>query len=230
MYGPEVLITRRIAAYILPCNSSNQAIYNMWSRLWPRPAKSSSNLAFSLWQPLRTYAKPPRSETQYEKRIRESDREYAKNAPTWVKRDQSLKKRYGSWNPSRKLTRQQIADIREIKQRLPTLKTVQIADVFQVNPESIRRILKSKWTPTETELEDIELRTEKRKAQKRENRLAEKSATPSRSSTVVKVHGFLAQRQIDQKKLVEKTQPKGRKKRDNDRRGTYTKTVGDLID
>lgn len=176
------------------------------------------------------YAKPPRSETQYEKRIRESDREYAKNAPTWVKRDQSLKKRYGSWNPSRKLTRQQISDIREIKQRLPTLKTVQIADVFQVNPESIRRILKSKWTPTESELEEIEVRTEKRKAQKRENRHTEKPATTSRSSTVVKVHGFLAQRQIDQRKLVEQTQSKGRKKRDNDRRGTYTKTVGDLID
>lgn len=224
-----MVASTRIAAYILSLYSSTKNSVKMWCRLCLRLNIPIQKPAFTLWQPLRTYAKPPRSETAFEQKIRESDREHAKNAPAWVKREQSHKKRYGSWNPTRKLTRQQITEIRELKQRIPTIKTVQIADVFQINPENIRRILKSKWTPTEGELEDIEKRTEKRKAKKRETKSTEKVRAP-RASTVVKVHGFLAQRQIEQRQLVEKTQQKGRKKRDNDRRGTYTKSVGDLID
>ncbi|KAF8004018.1 hypothetical protein HF325_001466 [Metschnikowia pulcherrima] len=38
-------------------------------------------------------------------------------------------------------------DIRDLAARAPELKTVQIADFFKINPESIRRILKSNWNP-----------------------------------------------------------------------------------
>lgn len=183
----------------------------------------------SLWQPLRMYSKPSPEEKAFERKIKDSDREYAKNAPLWVKRDQSLKKRYGSWNPTRKLTRQQILDIRDLKQRMPSLKTVEIANFFLINPENIRRILKSKWTPTEEEFQELEGRAEKRKAKIREKKAAEMDQA-SKGSTVVKVKSLIAQRQREQKHLVERTQGQGRKKRDDSRRKNFTPTVGDLID
>lgn len=87
--------------------------------------------------------------------------------PEWAKRDQTLKQRYGGWNPTRKLTRQQMQDVRNFQEQLPHLKTVELAQYFSISPEAIRRILKSSWTPKESEEDDIMKRDEKRKARNR---------------------------------------------------------------
>lgn len=69
--------------------------------------------------------------------------------PEWQKRDASIKKRYGQWNPTRKLTRDQMDDVKNIAAQMPHLRTVDLAQYFNVLPEAIRRILKSKWQPLE---------------------------------------------------------------------------------
>ncbi|GEQ70393.1 hypothetical protein JCM33374_g4070 [Metschnikowia sp. JCM 33374] len=65
-------------------------------------------------------------------------------------------------------------DIRDLKARAPELKTVQIADFFNINPESIRRILKSKWEPGVAEQARQEKRAEVRKAESLQRKLAER--------------------------------------------------------
>ena len=72
--------------------------------------------------------------------------------PEWKKRDISLTARYGKWNPTRKVSREHMDNIREMKQQLPELTTKNIADRFGMSPEAIRRILKSKWKPDEDRL------------------------------------------------------------------------------
>lgn len=116
------------------------------------------------------------SELRFKEKLEESERERQKNAPEWEKRDLSLRKRYGTWNPTRKLLRQQMNDIRDLKTRAPELKTVQIADFFNINPESIRRILKSKWVPSEEERSLQEARANKRKMESLQRKLAAKEA------------------------------------------------------
>lgn len=71
--------------------------------------------------------------------------------PEWQKRDKAHRKRYGNWNPTKRLSRSQMQDIRSLKQQMPHMKTIDFANVFKVLPEAIRRILQSKWTPTEEE-------------------------------------------------------------------------------
>lgn len=111
------------------------------------------------------------SELRFKEKLDAEERERQKNAPEWEKRDLSLRKRYGQWNPTRKLSRQQMNDIRDLKARAPELKTVQIADFFNINPESIRRILKSKWAPSEEERAQQEARGIKRKKESLQRRL-----------------------------------------------------------
>lgn len=148
-----------------------------------------------------------------------------KNMPEWHKRDHSLWKRYGQWNPTRKLSRQQMVNIRELKKSAPHLKTVQIADHFGVNPESIRRILKSKWVPSDAEYGSLLERTEKRK-----QRSIERKRAAAGLPAVLSVGHAVDERILRQKQ-----------KRGNigDKRGLcgaprtrkpYTESVGDLID
>lgn len=190
-----------------------------------KPAVKKANTAPGLLN-FRMFSKLSSSEEAFRRKIMEAEKEQDKKAPMWVKRDQSLRKRYGNWNPTRKLSRQQVQDIRDLKQQMPLIKTIQIADIFQINPESIRRILKSKWTPTEEELKEIEERAVRRKA-KRQEKAAAEAQLPD-EPTVVKVKGLIAQRQREQRKLIERKQKHTEKRRE--RRKLYTTSVGDLID
>lgn len=85
----------------------------------------------------------------------------------WQKRDSSIKKRYGEWNPTRKLTREQMDDVRLFYQQMPHLKTIDLANYFSILPEAIRRILKSKWAPSEEVQQQLKVREETRKEMKK---------------------------------------------------------------
>lgn len=204
--------------------------HSMWRGLFSQP--SISTLFLRLQKPnffIRAYSKPTPAEEAFQKKIREADIEKAKNAPMWVKRDQSLRKRYGAWSPTRKLSRQQIIDIRDLKKRVPSIKTIQIANFFQVNPESIRRILKSSWAPTEEELIEIEQRAEKRKAQSRERRKAELG---SEHSSVVQVKSLVSTRRREQQQGARKIEERKKEKKrgGQDKRRHTLFSVGDIID
>ncbi|CAN3364613.1 required for respiratory growth protein 9, mitochondrial [Diutina catenulata] len=100
-----------------------------------------------------------------------------KSAPTWAKRDASLKKRYGEWNPTRKLSRQQMDDLRSLSVQMPHLKTVDLAQYFGVSPEAVRRILKSSWQPTESDTTELQAREQRRREERKQRR---ESATTER--------------------------------------------------
>ncbi|KAK6457313.1 required for respiratory growth protein 9, mitochondrial [Scheffersomyces xylosifermentans] len=111
-----------------------------------------------------------KAEAQFKKKLLAREKEFEKNKPEWKKRDTSIRKRYGAWNPTRKLSRQQMQDIRSIKEQMPTLKTIDLANMFSISPESIRRILNSKWQPTENEEKLLVERAQRRKLESKQRR------------------------------------------------------------
>lgn len=107
--------------------------------------------------------KQPREE-QLVQKIAGSDRP----AREWEKRDASIKKRFGSWNPTRKISRQKMQEMRDLTVSMPHLRTIDLANMYTISPEAVRRILESKWVPKSSE-EDAVLQRfskykEKRKA------------------------------------------------------------------
>jgi hypothetical protein len=63
------------------------------------------------------------------------------------------------WNPRKKLSPDALAGIRAIHAQFPEQYTTSVlAEKFEVSPEAIRRILKSRWTPKEEEVLDRQRR------------------------------------------------------------------------
>jgi hypothetical protein len=74
----------------------------------------------------------------------------------WMTQKAALKKKFpGGWNPRKKLSPDALVGIRMLHKQFPEEYTTEVlAQKFEVSPEAIRRILKSKWTPDpEEELE-----------------------------------------------------------------------------
>lgn len=111
-----------------------------------------------------------KAEEIFKRKLIAREKEFRSRLPQWEKRDISLKKRYGVWNPTKKVSRVQMQDIRSLKLQMPNLKTVDMANMFGVSPESIRRILNSKWQPSENDMKKLEKRAERRKAESRERK------------------------------------------------------------
>ncbi|WPK25181.1 hypothetical protein PUMCH_002485 [Australozyma saopauloensis] len=178
----------------------------------------------------RSNSTKPTGEEVFKQKLALAEKAAKERLPEWEKREEALRKRYGHWNPTHKLSRQQMVDIREFKKAAPHLKTVQIADHFRVNPESIRRILKSKWTPKEKELENILERAEKRKQKSNERKRLSKSELlgtfgqlgpqkPGNNWQHKKHHAYSSRRNGND--------PRKSSPRDNK---PYTDTIGDLLD
>lgn len=163
------------------------------------------------------------AEAKFKTKVLELEAESTRNLPEWAKREQSLRKRYGAWNPTRKLSRQQIWDIRELKAQWPQMKTKQLADHFHINPESIRRILKSKWNPSEDELASINERAERRKKESQQRKQKADVATklPKLSLPASKPAA---------KRLAAKRHRKHGENQRNFDKKPFTVGVGDLID
>lgn len=181
--------------------------------------------------------KPPGFEG-YKRKLEEADRRKKQQAPMWEKREESLRKRYGQWNPTRKLSRQQISDIRSFKEQAPQVKTKQIADIFNINPEAIRRILKSQWAPRDDEVERIQQRTERRKQRAKEEKLKRKElaqmdlvtkAVPAHAD-VADIKEVVKQRRRKQKKLVRGQGKSGHRNSGDSPAENMGFSVGDLID
>lgn len=82
----------------------------------------------------------------------------------WQIQKEALQRKFPEgWNPYRKLSPDAIDGIRQLHAVAPDQFTTPVlAEQFKVSPEAIRRILKSKWRPTEQEAEDRRQRWEKR--------------------------------------------------------------------
>lgn len=71
----------------------------------------------------------------------------------WQTQKDALKEKFpDGWNPRKKLSPDALAGIRALHQQFPEEYTTDVlADKFEVSPEAIRRILKSKWEPNPDE-------------------------------------------------------------------------------
>ncbi|ODQ68385.1 hypothetical protein NADFUDRAFT_6369, partial [Nadsonia fulvescens var. elongata DSM 6958] len=88
-----------------------------------------------------------------------------KELPDWKRQMFALREKFNgqTWNPTKKVSRDTMDLIRLLKQSNPGLKSSEIADRFRISPESVRRILKSKWVPNETEASNISDRWKRRR-------------------------------------------------------------------
>lgn len=67
------------------------------------------------------------------------------------------------WEPRRKVSPDAMAGIRTLHAQHPDLDVPKLSELFKVSPDAIRRILKSRWTPTPEEAKRREERWRKRK-------------------------------------------------------------------
>lgn len=92
---------------------------------------------------------------------------YRQNYPreTWQIQKQALSEKFGStgWSPRKRLSPDALEGIRALHAQFPDKYTTPVlADQFEVSPEAIRRILKSKWRPNDEEEERRRARWDKR--------------------------------------------------------------------
>ncbi|KAJ5281817.1 Required for respiratory growth protein 9 [Penicillium angulare] len=82
----------------------------------------------------------------------------------WQIQKQALSQKFpAGWNPSKKLSPDALDGIRQLHASAPEqFTTAVLAEEFKISPESIRRILKSKWRPSGEEVESRRKRWEKR--------------------------------------------------------------------
>lgn len=82
----------------------------------------------------------------------------------WQVQKGALEKKFpDGWNPAKKLSPDAMDGIRHLHSSAPErFTTTFLADEFKVSPEAIRRILKSKWRPSEAEMDSRQQRWERR--------------------------------------------------------------------
>ncbi|KAF2017142.1 hypothetical protein BU24DRAFT_420166 [Aaosphaeria arxii CBS 175.79] len=88
-----------------------------------------------------------------------------KKMERWQIQKAALKEKLGgeAWNPRKKLSPDTMEGIRHLHFSQPERFTLGLlADHFKVSPEAVRRILKSKWRPSEEEQEERLARWDKR--------------------------------------------------------------------
>lgn len=78
--------------------------------------------------------------------------EHHERAP-WQVQKEALKKKFPEgWNPRKKLSPDAMTGIRALNRQFPEEYTAEaLAKKFEVSPEAIRRILRSKWAPSPEE-------------------------------------------------------------------------------
>lgn len=82
----------------------------------------------------------------------------------WQIQKEALKKKFpDGWKPRKRLSPDALVGIRALHQQFPDQYTTEVlADKFELSPEAIRRILRSKWQPSPEEEEDRQERWFKR--------------------------------------------------------------------
>ena len=93
------------------------------------------------------------------------DRGNGHKKESWQIQKDALKEKFGSsgWTPRRRLSPDALDGIRALHAQLPEKYTTpELAKQFEISPENIRRILKSKWKPNEEEDTSRRRRWEKR--------------------------------------------------------------------
>lgn len=94
-----------------------------------------------------------------------------KTLPQWKKQMFALKEKFPmGWNPLKKLSREQMDHMRDIKRAQPQINLNELASMFSISPEAARRIIKSKWRPDAAKSQKIEQRWKRRGQQLKASR------------------------------------------------------------
>ncbi|CAG7948042.1 unnamed protein product [Penicillium nalgiovense] len=107
---------------------------------------------------------PRKWQDRTEKAKQFSENKGNKKPEHWQVQKAALKEKFaGGWNPPKKLSPDALDGIRHLHAKAPEqFTTAVLAQEFEVSPEAIRRILKSKWRPSEDEMESRRKRWENR--------------------------------------------------------------------
>ncbi|KAG9688971.1 hypothetical protein KCU95_g9974, partial [Aureobasidium melanogenum] len=111
---------------------------------------------------------------------KQAKKERNRNSDRWKVQKAALEEKFGeqSWNPRKRISPDALAGIRALHAKSPEMfSTAVLAEHFKVTPEAIRRILKSKWQPTEEEAEERRERWEKR-GERKWSEMAEQGLKP----------------------------------------------------
>lgn len=139
------------------------------------------------WNDLKSKSKDRKDRKEHKGSRQEKKLDSAKKAPMikekpdpWrIQKDALDKKFPNGWNPPKKLSPDALEGIRHLHATAPDRFTTSVlAEEFKVSPEAIRRILKSRWRPSEVEAEDRRKRWEKRH-ERIWSRMAELGLRPS---------------------------------------------------
>lgn len=109
----------------------------------------------------------PRANTGHSDRKGDEIKAEKRKPESWQIQKEALQKKFkDGWNPPKKLSPDAIEGVRQLHAVAPAQFTTPVlAERFKVSPEVIRRILKSKWRPTEGEAEERRKRWAKRYGQ-----------------------------------------------------------------
>lgn len=83
------------------------------------------------------------SDKTFIQKVRLNDKKKLKNLKYWQKKKLAIFKKYGKWSPTNKISRNSFQNIKFIKKNMPEINTLSLSKMFNLNPESIIRILKS---------------------------------------------------------------------------------------
>lgn len=95
-----------------------------------------------------------------EQRAKELDKLRLKSKPLWAIQKEALKEKFPEgWKPRKRLSPDALEGIRALHQQFPDMFTTEVLGKrFEVSPEAIRRILRSKWQASAEEEEDRQRR------------------------------------------------------------------------
>ncbi|KAG6011379.1 hypothetical protein E4U54_008116 [Claviceps lovelessii] len=98
-------------------------------------------------------SKSSKSSKSHDQDERGADRPATPRKAHWQIQKEALKEKFpGGWAPRKRLSPDALAGIRALNAQFPDVYTTEaLAGKFQVSPEAIRRVLKSKWTPSADE-------------------------------------------------------------------------------
>lgn len=128
---------------------------SLWTAINEQPKKSRRSRETPTQEP---EAPPARQKLvvklkQHEPAQHPAPPEPRKTKEQWAAQKAALKEKFpDGWQPRKRLSPDALAGIRALHQQFPEEYTTEVlADKFEVSPEAIRRILKSKWEPNPDE-------------------------------------------------------------------------------
>ncbi|KAK4507053.1 hypothetical protein PRZ48_000787 [Zasmidium cellare] len=122
----------------------------------------------------------------------------------WQIQKSALKQKFGDqgWSPNKRLSPDTLEGIRALHASDPaTYSTAMLASHFQITPEAIRRILKSKWQPSAKEAESRMERWERRGAKKWEE-MAGLGMKPPKKWRAMGVGAEEAEKALERKEMM----------------------------